>query len=110
MAMVRTPIAILAGRTSKLRHCQNYNVVHSLAEIGIECGDPAAELLQQVSKLTARVAFVHVCIPTANIRESYFKSYACFDQLRNLQQRITKRRAWILRPVLGLILCRINFL
>ena len=43
-------------------------------------------LLQQIAKLSARAAFVHVSVPTTQVRKSYFKTHARFDQLRDLQQ------------------------
>src|SRR5437762_12148652 len=84
VSVVRTTIAILAHRAAKLRHRQHDHVVHSLAQVLIQRSDAGAELLQQISELTARVTLVDVRVPTTDISKSDFEAHAGFDQLRDL--------------------------
>ncbi len=110
VAMVGAAVSVLPGSAAKLRHRQNHYVVHALTEIGVERRDRVAELLQQIAELTARAALVDVSVPAAHVGKRHLEPDTGFDQLRNLQQRIAKRRARILGAVLRSILRRINLL
>ena len=74
MAMIRAAVAMLAHCATEFRHRQNYNVVHALAQVGVERRDARAELLQKVAELAARVSFVDVRVPATNVRERHFQS------------------------------------
>ena len=106
MTVVRAAISILANGAAKLRHRQDHHIVHSLAQVLIKRRDSRAELLQQIAELPARVSLVHVRVPTTDVGKRDFQTHAGFDELRDLQQRIAKRIARILRAVLGFVLRR----
>src|SRR5881394_4224187 len=105
--MVRAAIAVLFHRAAKLGHGQNHDVVHALAKVGVQRSDRLTELPQQVAELTLLVAFVDVRVPTANVSERDFEADPGFDQLRDLQKRIAKWSARIIRSILGLVLAGI---
>src|SRR5690242_15425510 len=48
MSVVRATVAVLFHRAAKLRHRQNNNVVHALAQVLIERREAGAELLQEI--------------------------------------------------------------
>ena len=73
-------------------------------------GDRLAELSQQIAELSLLIAFVHMRVPAADVRESDFQTNACFDQLCDLPQRVAKWRGRIVRAVLGFVLRRIHLL
>src|ERR1041385_2550828 len=78
MTVISSAVPVLFYGASKFRHRQNNHVVHALAQVGVKGSDAAAELLQQVSQLAARITFIDVRVPAANISERDLKAHAGF--------------------------------
>src|SRR5687768_17844021 len=99
MSVIRSAIAVLSDGPAKLRHRQNYDVVHPLAQVLIERRDSVAELLQQVRELATTVSLILVRVPLAHVGKRDFQTDFGFDQLRDLPHRVAERVCWINRAV-----------
>ena len=85
MSVVRAAIAVLTHRPAKFRHRQHNHIIHALAQILVERRDAAAELLQQVRQLPARIALVHMRVPASDVGKRHFQPDAGFNDLRDLK-------------------------
>ena len=91
MAMIGTAGAVLTNGAAELRHRENDDVAHAIAEIVIEGSETIAEIFEAVRELAACGTLIGMGIPPADIREGHFETDIGFDQLGDLQQRLAER-------------------
>ena len=66
VAVVGAAIAVLVHRAPELRHRQDDDVGHAIAEVGDERRDAAAEVVEPRRELALRAALVDVRVPAAD--------------------------------------------
>src|SRR6185436_10726794 len=110
VSVIGAAVAVLSYGATELRHRQDHNIIHPRAEVSVQSRNCLTELPQQVAELSLLVTFIHVRIPTADVGERDFQAHPGFDELRDLQQRISKWRAWIRRTIFSLVLRWVHLL
>src|SRR5262245_44391353 len=108
VTVVRPTIAILPRRAAELRHRENRDVRHAVAEVLHERADRFREIVEPRRQLARRAALIHVCVPSADVGERDLQTNIRFDELRDLTQMLAERRPRILRAVARNILLRIR--
>ncbi len=108
MAVIGAARSVLPDRSSELRHRQDHNISHAAAKVFVQCRDGLTEVLKPIRQLSARRTLIRVSVPAANVGEGHFNADVRFDELRNLQQRLTKRRTRIVRAVCCRVLLRVR--
>ena len=73
-----------------------------------ERGDALREIAKSSRQLSLRATLIHVRVPTAHVSKRDFESNVRLDQLRDLQQVLTKGRARILHASGSFVLLRIG--
>ena len=76
---------------AELRHGENDDIPHPIAEVVIESSDAVAEIRQAIRKLAARVTLIRVRVPAAHIGEGDLHADVRFHQLCNLHERLPER-------------------
>ena len=108
MTVIGAAVAVLARRASELRHRQDHDVGHPVAEVGDERGDRPREIVEAIRELARRAALIHVRVPAADVGERDLEPDVRLDQLRDLPQALPERRARILGAVPRQVLLRIR--
>ena len=67
VTVIGAAVAILAGRPSEFAHRQQQHIAHAIAQIDIERGDPAGEVVEPPGKLPAGAALVGVRVPAVHL-------------------------------------------
>ena len=109
MTVIGSAGAVLTDRAAEFGHRDYHDVFHAVAHVTIKGGQTLSEFSQTIRKLASLVALIGVCVPARDVGESDFKPDVGFDELCDLQQRLSKRRRWISRTILGLVLLRVGF-
>ena len=104
VAVVGAAVAVLAGGPAELAHRQHHDVGHPVAEVGVERGQRPAEVEQLAGELAERAALVGVRVPAVALDERDLDADVGLDELGDLKQRSTDRRAGVIGVVGGLVL------
>src|SRR5262245_66599129 len=104
MSMIRAARAILFNRAAEFGHRQHNDVPHSITEVSIKGFQPLTELTEPLIQLPR---LVRMSIPSSDIEEADFKSDIGFDELRHLEQSLSKLTTGIAGAVFGLEALRI---
>ena len=95
VAVIRSAVAVFGHRPAELRHRQDGDVGHAIAEILRERGQRRRELAEPVGELASLVALAHVGVPAADVREGDLEPDVGANQLCDLAQRLPEPSRWI---------------
>src|SRR5439155_6082545 len=101
VTVIRSARTILTDRTSEFRHRHDYNISHAIAKVAVNCGKALSIFPQPICELAAIVSLIGMRIPAADFGKCHFETDICLYELRDLHQRLSERRPWILRAVFG---------
>src|SRR5687767_10220458 len=90
VAMVGASVAILPRHATELRHRQDDDVAHAIAEVCGQCRDGGGEVAEAIRELASCAALVDVRVPTADVGEPDLEPHVRLDELRDLHQSLTK--------------------
>src|SRR5687767_12692736 len=86
VSVVGAASSVFTDRTPELRHGQQHDIVHAIAEIVVERAHSARKLPEAIGQLTLRTALVVVRVPAANVDKRDLDTHTGLDELRNLTQ------------------------
>src|SRR5206468_8141126 len=69
VSMIGAAVAVLGHRPAELAHRQNDDVAHAIAEVTVQRGDSAAEVVEPRAELPRARALIHVRVPAARFGE-----------------------------------------
>ena len=90
MPMVGATIPVLTRHSAELRHRQDDDVAHAIAEIGRERRHCTREVAEAVGELPGCAALVDVSVPAADVGERDLEADVGLDELRDLQETLSK--------------------
>jgi len=90
VAMIGPAVSVLVNRAAELGHRKHHDVVHPVAQIGGECCEAVAELLEARRELTFTRALIHVGVPAGRVGEGDLESDAGLDELGDLEQGVSQ--------------------
>src|SRR6266849_2467793 len=90
VTVVRPAIAVLSHGPPELRHRQDDDVGHAVAEIPVERGQTLGELHEPLRELPLLVALVGVRVPAAHVGKGDLEPHVGLDELGDLLQAVAE--------------------
>src|SRR5688572_29258262 len=90
VAVVGAAVAVLEHRAAELRHGEDHDVAHTVAEVLGEGGEGGAEIAQTVGELALLAALRDVRIPAFHVREGDLQTHVGADELGDLAHRLAE--------------------
>ncbi len=88
MTVVRTTIPVLGDGSAKLAHGEHHHIGHAVAQVQGKRAKRVPKISEARCELALVGALVHMCIPTADVRECDFETEVCANELCDLSQRV----------------------
>src|SRR5262249_17770165 len=98
--VVRAAVAVLHDGAAELRHREDHDVLHAIAEVAHERGDAVGQIVEPRGQEARRRSLVDVVIPIARFGERDLEANVSLDELCNLAERLAVWRAGVLGAVL----------
>ena len=99
VTVIGAAVSVLGDGPAELRHREDDDVRHLVAEVLGEGGERGAEVAEAQRELAALGALANVRVPALHVGEGDLEADVGLDELRDLAQRLAERHARILGAV-----------
>src|SRR5438045_540823 len=90
VSVIGPSTSVLSRGPTELRHRENHDVCHAIAEVRHERKGGFCEVIQSLRELPGRAALIHVRVPAPYVGECDLNAYVGLDQLRDLAQPLAQ--------------------
>ena len=79
--MIRPGCSVLGYSAAKLTHCEDEDVVHAIAEVGVERCQRLTEVVDYLCQLSLTRSLIHMRVPSAAVGKPDLPTQIHLDEL-----------------------------